>query len=213
MRYIVLFVVLVFASFSTVNADNKVKKTVNKSNGEQWISLMDASKWKGYKMDKLPPHWTIAKDLITCKGEGGDMACDIITKDKFADFELTLEWKLSSEGNSGIMYHILELPEYNYTYESGPEYQLLDDLNFPGKETLKPGQFTASDYDMYPAPKTKILKPVGEWNVARIVFKNHHVVYYLNGSKTAEFNVWSDDWFARRAKSKWANITGWGMAG
>lgn len=178
-----------------------------------WISLMDSTLWKGYNMNKLPPHWHFKGDVIECLGAGGGMDGDIITKDVYADFELYLEWKIADAGNSGIFYHVIEDKTIPTAYMTGPEYQLLDDAGFPGKENLKPAQLTASDYDMTAAIVNKVLKPTGEWNQTRIVVQNRRVTYYLNGQVTVSFLIWAPEWYALKAKSKWADMPHWGMAG
>ncbi len=73
-------------------------------------------------------------------GKGGDIGGDIITVDQYEDFDLKLEWAISEGGNSGVLYHVLEGP-YPAVYATGPEYQILDDVGFPGKleEWQKPG--------------------------------------------------------------------------
>jgi hypothetical protein len=202
---LVLAMRVVFAQSSTSSSIS--------DNSSSWISLMDSAQWKGYNMDKLPPHWHFKGDVIECSGAGGGMDGDIITKDVYADFELYIEWKISDAGNSGIFYHVIEDKATATAYMTGPEYQLLDDAGFPGKENLKPAQLTASDYDMTAAPTNKILKPSGEWNQTHIVVQNRRVTYYLNGQVTVSFNIWSPEWYALKAKSKWADMPHWGMAG
>lgn len=171
-----------------------------------WVALFDGTStaaWRGYRSDTLPGVWHIENGTLTKAGGGGD----IITREPYGDFELELDWKLSKGGNAGIFYHATE--EYDHVYWSGPEYQLLDDANHPdGRNRLTSA---ASDYALYPSP-AGIVKPANEWNSARIVVRGAHVEHWLNGQKVVEYELWSPDWKARVAKSKFAAWRDYGMA-
>jgi hypothetical protein len=142
-------------------------------------------------------------DTLT-KSVGTD---DIITREPYSDFELELDWKLSAGGNAGIFYRATE--EYDHIYWSGPEYQLLDDAGHPdGKNRLTAA---GSSYALYPA-EAGVVKPAGEWNSTRIVVRGAHVEHWLNGKKLVELELWSPDWQARVAKSKFSEWKDYGRA-
>ncbi|MCD4737440.1 MAG: DUF1080 domain-containing protein [Bacteroidales bacterium] len=206
--------------FLFVSCKEELKPTEKVNTGEaenlaqkQWTTLTGSDQWKGYNKDKLPENWKIEDDIIICFGKAGDVGGDIITKDMYDNFEFTLEWKISEGGNSGIFYHVIEDAQYHSPYQTGPEYQVLDDEGFPNKENLKEWQLAGADYAMYTVNDNKKLKPAGEWNKTRIIFNNKHVEHWLNGIKILEFDAWSDDWFERKANSKWNSMPHWGMAG
>lgn len=173
-----------------------------------WVSLMDASKWRGYNQQTLPGNWVITDSLAECFGKGGDIGGDIITRELYANFELSLEWKISPEGNSGIFYHVVEDTIYKAPYETAPEYQVLDDVGFP--QPIEDWQKTGANYAMHPANKKKTLKPVGEWNSARIIFNKGKVEHWLNGEKIVEFDKFTDDWKAKRNSGKWNDFPDYG---
>src|SRR3954466_15523272 len=129
-----------------------------------WKSLNDPSAWRGYKADTIPSRWTFANGVLS-KTRPVD---DIVSKEEFANFELELEWKIGEAGNSGIFYRGTE--EYDHIYWSAPEYQLLD--NIKGADNKTPLTRAAAVYALYPAPDGHV-KPVGEWNQARIVAKGN----------------------------------------
>jgi 3-keto-disaccharide hydrolase len=180
-----------------------------------WELLFNGSTlngWKRYNADTIGPLWGVQDGAIICKGEGltegtANIGGSLTTTRQFGNFELSLEWKISPGGNSGVLYHVIEKPEYDHAYDSGPEYQLIDDDGWPGE--LHDAQKAGSNYDMYPAPAVKKLNPVGEWNTARIVYNNGHVVHWLNGEKTVEFDEGSPDFMERYKKSKWTEYPGW----
>jgi hypothetical protein len=131
---------------------------------------------------------TLAKDA---------RVADIVSKDEFGDFELEIDWKIGEAGNSGIFYRGTE--EYDHIYWSAPEYQLLDDIKGADNKTRL--TCAGAVYALYPSPPGH-LKPVGDWNTARIVAKGAHVEHWLNGVKVVEYELWSPDWEAKVASTK-----------
>ncbi|MBT8322061.1 MAG: DUF1080 domain-containing protein [Eudoraea sp.] len=175
-----------------------------------WISLMDTEVWRGYNQEQLPDNWAIKEGVIECFGKAGDMGGDIITREQFDNFELQLEWKISEAGNSGIFYHVVESPVYHSPYQTGPEYQILDDVGFP--DPLEDWQKTGANYAMHNARADKKLNPVGEWNSSSIIFKEGKVEHWLNGDKILEFDKFSEDWQTRRDSGKWEEYPDYGKA-
>ncbi len=174
----------------------------------EWVSLMNESDWRGYNMDSLPDNWSIKDGVIECYGKAGDVGGDIISKEQYDNFELRLDWKISEGGNSGVFYHVVEDTIYHSPYQTGPEYQLLDDKGF--KEPLEDWQMAGANYAMYVANDKKVLKPVGEWNSTRILFDNGKVEHWLNGEKIVEFDKNSEDWKEKRNSGKWNDYPDYG---
>src|SRR5438045_6098992 len=94
-------------------------------------------------------------------------------------------------------------------YLTGPEYQLIDDKNFP--EKLEDWQKTGANYAMNTAPTAKP-NPIGEWNHTKIVVNKGHVEHWLNGSKIVDYKLWTDEWKANKAKGKWKDAANYGMS-
>ncbi len=176
-----------------------------------WQLLFDGKTMEGWRYfkNKEAGSWGVEQGMLYCKGsetDKSDMRADLITNETYTDFELNLEWKLSPQGNSGIMYHVSE--KYSASYLSGPEYQIIDDNNFP--TPLEDWQKTAADYAMY-TPQNVQLKPIGEFNQSRIIIKGPHREYWLNGVKVLEFEAWSTDWQQRKKVGKWKDTPSYGM--
>lgn len=183
---------------------------------EGWQLLFDGQTldgWKRFNHDTIGPLWSVKDGAILCDGEGlgegsGAMGGSLVTTRQFGNFDLMLEYKLSEGGNSGVLYHVVEDPKYKYDYETGPEFQVLDDTGWKGGE-LKEAQLAGSNYDMYAAAASKKINPAGEWNTARIVYNNGHVEHWLNGEKVVEFDENSDDFKSRLESSKWKDYPDW----
>lgn len=171
-----------------------------------WRSLSDekaADAWRGWKSATLPEGWQLSGDTLSKQGE----VEDIVTREEFANFELELEWKVSKGGNAGIFYRGTR--EYSHIYWSAPEYQLLDDANHPDGDSRLTS--AAASYALYAAP-AGIVKPADEWNRARIVVNGAHVEHWLNGQKVVEYELWSPDWKAKVAASKFKPYPNYGLA-
>jgi len=152
--------------------------------------------WKGYKQPKPPGSWKVENgELVVRPGSGG--GGDISTAKEYGDFELSLEWNASKNGNSGVIYRSGD--EYEASWQTGPEYQILDDFRGgPGKADL---HSSGALYDLY-VPSKFVTRPPGEWNSTRIVCKGSHIEHWLNGVKIVDVQVGSPDWNARIEKSK-----------
>jgi hypothetical protein len=168
-----------------------------------WRMLFDGTSmaaWRGFKSDALPAGWRAVDGVLSKDGA----VPDIISRDRFGDFELELDWRIGEAGNSGIFYRGTE--EYNRIYWSAPEYQLLDDVKGADNKTRL--TCAGAAYALYPSPAGH-LKPVGEWNQTRIVARGPQVEHWLNGVKLLQYEQGSADWNAKVAASKfkdWPNF-------
>jgi hypothetical protein len=167
-------------------------------------SAQDANTmWRGWKSEGLPAGWKVEGDVLSKDGE----VEDIVSTATYGDFEAEFDWKVTKGGNAGFFYRGTR--EYDYIYWSAPEYQILDDAHHPdgGKRLTS----AAAAYALYAAP-AGIVKPAGEWNRARVVVKGAHVEHWLNGRKVVEYELWSPDWKAKVAASKFAKYPNYGLA-
>ncbi|HEY9049005.1 MAG TPA: DUF1080 domain-containing protein [Ohtaekwangia sp.] len=178
---------------------------------EGWVALFDGKTTTGWHFFKNKENnsWEVSDGTLHCKPfieNGTNQRSDLTTDTQYENFELTFDWKISAQGNSGIMFRVSE--EYSEPYASGPEYQIIDDEGYPGD--LKDVQLTGANYDMHVA-SAKAAKPVGEWNEGKIIVNGNHVEHWLNGTKVVEYELGSDDWNKRRKVSKWKDFPGYGL--
>lgn len=169
------------------------------ANVDGWVNLFngkDLSGWRVYKGGAIGDGWAVEDGALTLKRAGGG---DIVTETEFADFELTFDWKISKNGNSGVMYFVRELPNASAPYHTGPEYQVLDNAGHPDGKI--PSHTAGAIYDLV-TPSEDATKPVGEWNQARIVVYKGHIEHWLNGRKVAESSYGDDAWKKLVAGSK-----------
>lgn len=221
MRKINLFLLsLTAAGGMLCSCETQKDNTLTKAEIEQGWELLfngeDLSEWRNYNDTVLSNGWSVVDGCIQASGDGADESGYIVTRRKFADFELSWDWKLTHGGNSGMLYHVVESPVHAVPYVTGPEYQLIDndgweEVNAPDK--LEEWQKLGVDYAMHLPDYSKMhVNPQGEWNNSRIVFDNGHVEHWLNGEKILEFECWTDEWFALKGSGKWANAPEYGIA-
>lgn len=180
----------------------------------EWIELFngqDLSGWKGYGKDAPGDAWKVVDGVIhfdaNAKKNEGASGGDLVTLDSFGDFHLKLEWKISENGNSGIMFYVQDNGEYNAPYHTGPEYQLLDNDGHPdGKITT---HRTADLYDLIESSSEPV-RPVGEWNETEIISKDGKLEFYLNGVNTVTTTMWDEQWDQMVAGSKFKDMPGFG---
>jgi len=179
-------------------ADATMPAPAEKSAG--WRTLFDGvtlDGWRSLKSDKPGTGWRVEGGALVTVGKAGDL----VTIDEFGDFELSLEWKISPGGNSGVIYRV-GLAE-NATFRTGPEYQVLD--NQKAEDNKLPSHLAGSLYDLVAPPKD-VTKPVGEWNAARIVVRGWHVEHWLNGEKVVDADLGTPEGRALIAGSKFKTM-------
>lgn len=203
-RNFISLVVLIFLS------------AIGKAQKSDWVVLFDGSntdKLRGYAKDSFPTQaWKVEDGaLMTLTGVPN---IDLVTKEDYKNFELAFQWKTSVGGNSGIFFHVKE----NIAHESGNgnspnwldnfEMQLLDDINFNDKAPIRSA---GSLYDLI-IPQNKHLKPIGEYNEAKLIVKGNHVEHWLNGNKVVEYEMGSTEMKNLLAKSKFKDNPKYGQS-
>ena len=176
-----------------------------------WRLLWDGKTsdgWRSVKGEDFPKAgWKMADGILSINETGGAesaAAGDIITRDKFSEFELSVDFKITPGANSGIKLFVDPAINKGGGSAIGPEFQILDDARHPDAKLGRDGNRTiGSLYDMITAPATKKVNPPGEWNNARILSQGMHVTFYLNGQKTVEFERGSKEWRDLVAISKY----------
>jgi len=195
-----------------------ISQTVNelskKEKKEGWVLLFngkDFSGWRQCNGTAMPANWVLeenamkvftAADKKPGQGSNGDVLYSV---KKFKNFELSIDWKASKMANSGIFYNVREVPG-KPIYYAAPEIQVLD--NVDATDNKIDSHLAGSLYDILPAdPKT--VHPAGEWNTIVIKVKDGQVTHTQNGVKVVSYTLWTPEWDAMVAKSKFKDFPGW----
>lgn len=203
--------ILLFSVFE-IGYGQQAPNTLSPSEKKQGVKLLWDGKttagWRGAALDKFPDKgWKISDGVLSVEpseGKGGD----IVTTEAYSNFELSVDFKLTEGGNSGIKYFVdPNLP----TSGLGLEFQILDDDKHPDAKMGRDGNRTiGSLYDMIPASKDKPVRKIGEWNTAKIVSKGNHTEHWLNGVKVVEYERNSDEYRRLIALSKYKDHPNFG---
>ncbi|WP_345231693.1 DUF1080 domain-containing protein [Olivibacter ginsenosidimutans] len=175
-----------------------------------WQLIFDGKSFNG--LQKLAEGGWEIKDgtlLATPIPHGRQM--DIITKDTFGNFELSFEFALSENTNSGVKYLVTnDFPGQKDTY-LGLEYQILDDINYnyPERGYLRS---LASLYDLIPADQHKDTKPLGEWNTASIMVKGNQISHWLNNREVVTYDRSTASFAQLIEASKYKDLKNFGKA-
>jgi hypothetical protein len=178
-----------------------------------WRLLFDGKTthgWRGFGKQEAPvgptgePGWSVIDGCLVRTGPGGDL----ITTDQFENFELSLEWRVSPGGNSGIFYRVAEGPDFQWVWQTGPEMQVLD--NAEHRDSRSPVTSAGANYALH-AASADVTQPVGLFNHAAIIVKGSHVEHWLNNQKLLEYELNSQDWKERVAASKFATMKAYGQ--
>ena len=110
-------------------------------------------------------------------------------------------------GNSGVMFHVID--GLVQTYHSGPEMRILDHAGH--RDGRVPETSCGANYALHASSKP-MCKPVGEWNQMRFIVRGAHVEHWVNGAKAVEYELWTPDWTAKVAASKFKEWPEYGMA-
>ena len=214
-----LSVSILMFSISVKAQDNQLSL---KEKSEGWKLLFDGKTTKGWKGAFIPNFpdkgWKVENGLLTVESSGGKESInggDIITLQDYTDFELSVDFKITEGANSGIKYFVdaSQPVPANPKSAIGLEFQLLDDARHPDAKLGKNGNRTiGSLYDLIPAIYNKPVRPVGEWNTARIVSTGSHVEHWLNGILVLSYERGSDAFKSLVAGSKYKDIPGFGLA-
>ncbi len=128
---------------------------------------------------------------------------NIVTKDKFGDFDLSFEWKIARNGNSGLKYRVKKYGRKML----GCEYQIFDQGNtgdVPGRKS------TAALYDLFEPDPSRQLKPIGQFNQSRVVVRGDRIEHWLNGNLVVSATVGNSSWTARIKESKFNDVPDFG---
>ncbi|AWW31359.1 DUF1080 domain-containing protein [Echinicola strongylocentroti] len=198
----------------TVNEEVSVKTTT--STDDEWTKLFNGQNldgWTNYNKETVGPAWKVEDGVLFLDASNKENwqvngGGDIVTEKVYDNFHLKLDWKISKNGNSGIMFLVQELDEYKHPYNTGPEYQLLDNDGHPDGKIEK--HRTGDLYDLIKA-KEEAENPVGEWNTSEIIVNQGKLTFKLNGVTTVETTLWDDNWKELIANSKFKNMEGFGQ--
>lgn len=189
---------------------NTLTATEQQAGWQLLFNGADFTGWHNFKHDGVRPGWQVKDGLLICADPRH--AGDLVTTETFAAFELQLEYNISKGGNSGIMYHVTDAGDA--AWATGPEFQLED--NAHASDPQRCGWL----YALYRPPEDPrtgqpidATLPAGQWNQIRLVVTPDKCEHWINGVKYFEYQLESDAFKARVARSKFSQMPLFAQAG
>lgn len=205
MKYFLLFVFFSFEILPSLNnlsnVEGEHQKLLSTKQEPVWQNLFNGTNldgWHAYNSDESLK-WSVKDGVLFTTGKNGD----IVSCNEYSNFELEVEWKINRGGNSGIFYFVQEKEEYTRMYETGPEFQIIDEKNYPIKLLEK--QKTGACSDVLP-PTELASNPAGEWNSTKIIVTNGKVEHWLNGRLILAYSMDSEAWKLAVKESKFSKL-------
>jgi hypothetical protein len=203
-----LFLMGAFLAFTGAAVLAQQPNTLTKKEKKQGWKLLFNGKntqgWHTFQRDTVGSRWQVKDgNLVFDPTQPESGGGDIVTNGVYENYELNLEWRISKGGNSGIIFDVQEDPKYNATYQTGPEMQVLD--NIDADDNKKQNHLAGCLYDMSGDATVSKPVPVGGWNKVRLIQDKGHLTFYLNGVKTFEGQMGSAAWDKMVAGSKFAD--------
>ena len=188
-------------SNTTAATDTTAQNTLTEAEkSEGWQLLFDGQTkngWHSYNKKGNIDDWKVENGVLVLNSTKKDD--DIVTDEEFENYHLKLDWNISEGGNSGIIFNVKEAPEYDRSYKTGPEQQVLD--NERHSDAKIPKHRAGDLYDLI-ACSTEVVKRAGQWNTAEIIKNNDSLTFKLNGTTTVQTKMYDDAWNKMVAASK-----------
>jgi hypothetical protein len=200
-KFVLLIALLVAGTTLFAQTPNTLTR---KEKRQGWKLLFDGKTtqgWHTYNRDTVGSKWQVKDGNIvfdTSKPRNG--GGDLVTNKEYENFDLRLEWKVAKGSNSGVIFDIQEDKKFGATYMTGPEMQVLDNIN--ATDNKKQNHLAGSLYDLAGDSTVSKPNPVGEWNKVRILQNKGHLTLWLNDIKTYEGQIGSEEWNKMIANSK-----------
>jgi hypothetical protein len=186
---------------TTAMADTSAQNTLTEAEkSEGWQLLFDGQTkngWHSYNKKGNVEDWKVENGALVLNSTKKDD--DIVTDEEFENYHLKLDWNISEGGNSGIIFNVKEAPEYDRSYKTGPEQQVLD--NERHSDAKIPKHRAGDLYDLISC-STEVAKPAGQWNTAEIIKNKDSLTFKLNGTTTVQTKMYDDNWNKMVAGSK-----------
>jgi len=179
-----------------------------------WVRLFDGKSfdgWHNYGTDTISDEWQVKNGamVFTPHPDRNHGMNNIITDKKYTNFILSIEWKISKEGNSGVFWGIYENKKFPVPYQTAPEIQVLDNVNHPdgSKITHQAGAIFG-----ILGPTVDVTNKAEVWNhfIIRIDHKENIGSVVLNGTEIIEFPVHGEEWDKLVSNSKFKDWEGFG---
>lgn len=188
------------------NMKNPDNGLTDKEKKEGWVLLFDGQSTKGwhlYNNDKRASTWSVSNGDLICGPDIRFDHMDLVTDREYKNYDLTFDWKINKGGNSGVFINVVEKPDIQATWATGPEYQMLEGTH---PDQANPRQRSGGMFNLFPTKVAMDTTRAGQWYTSRIKQQDGHLEFYLNGVLTVETDLTSPAWTDSVANSNFHNF-------
>ena len=215
-KYLIpLFVILLIWGCKKEIKTDKTPKDMVVTSDDGWINLFDGKSfdgWHTYLQDTISSQWQIADGVMFYKPDPdkNQGVNNLVTDKTYKNYELSLDWKISVDGNSGVFYGVLEDEKFVVPYMTAPEVQIRDYTNIP--DFTDKQQMSGAIFGIV-GIEEDVARKAGEWNhfLIRIDHDNNEGSVTLNDKEVAKFPINGEGWETLVENSKFKDWEGFGI--
>jgi hypothetical protein len=161
---------------------------------------LGAADWRGVAREQFPQaSWSVDGDVLHAEARGERV--DLISRERFADFTLSFDWRLPRAGSTAVLVRVQEAA--GPPGHTGPALQLLDDEHHPdGAEALA----CCGALHGLMAPWRDLRSSANTYHSARIVMKGSALEYWIDDTQVIGCDLASEELRARIARSRFRDL-------
>jgi len=195
LRALIVATGLTAAIITSCSSPKPKDNELSREEQEQGYQLLFDGKtlkgWHLYNEGNVSSGWVARDGELRCLPGTDARHGDLVSDQDFENYELSFDWKISKEGNSGVFINVVERADIPTAWASGPEYQLLEKAHHDyDKEMKRSGCL----YNFSPQLNPAEVKSPNDWNHSMIRQQGGKVEFMLNGIVTAKEDFNSDRW-------------------
>ncbi len=209
-NFLATFLVVISCLIFNITSGQKPNTITTEEKQQGWQLLFDGKNmdgWHSYLKDKPTQNWSVKDGAILVNAVRNGFQSDLVTDKEYENFDLKLEWKMTTCSNSGVVFYVNENPKYKETYMTGPEMQITDlsCLYTSTHSEISDSRIylhrAGALYDLAPSD-TEWVKPAPEWNQYEIISDNGHLRFFVNGHKVVDITMWDYNWWKIISRTK-----------
>jgi hypothetical protein len=202
----------------TKEIEKEIEMVTEKNESAEWVAIFDGTTldgWHSYLDKEVGDNWAIEDGALKFTPPADrktNKSLDIVTDKSYSSFIMSLEWKVSKGGNSGIFWGVQEDAKYFAPYQTAMEIQVLDNERHPDAKVGGKTHQAGALYDMIP-PSQDVANPAESWNLC-VIEINHNTNkgrVWLNEVEIVSFPLSGPEWEALIENSKFKGWDGFGI--
>lgn len=186
------------------------QRTTNQEKENDFFNQTDLSGWHVYNRGQIESKWTVVNGDLLCDPKKDGVFGDLVSDRDYEEFEMEFEWKVGKGGNSGVFINVQEDSAYAAVFATGLEMQLLGNEFSEPRHQVDSTHWAGCLYAVDCIGSNSKPRPYGKWNQAKILQKDGHVTFWVNGEMTFDQDVHTADFEEKVRNSNMKNYPDFG---